>query len=546
MSTKTTGKLTPGLFFRKKSPLTDWGLPFVRGAEEHKYLARRNTTGHAAASAQLVRALVAAISGHVTAIAVSQIQFFTDGDVQTGLSATVRRHSAPSRTATAWLTEGARWGVPHAGASYYVGLLAILDAMAEVAIKGPEDDNPVWDFWSAYYRLLVEYERYGKSENIKPALLLAADELYHWLVYRDSPAGHLVTRLGDIYLMDAGAAVTSPTGEYLSANALQISKSLKTLLRDGPLTFENAPEGEAEDSPENSFRGFVGPQGPLLWDAVSAGDNCLLAGPTGTGKTFLTEQVALEGEYTLVTINGMEGMIDLDIIGAILPQEDGSRKWVDGPLVRAMRAAQYDPVLLFIDEMNRIPREQVNLFVGMMNPKSREICDREGIPVRGEGPFYTLAIPMTGEIVWCPAKHLRIVAAGNFGSQYAVYELDPALRRRFETVIEFEYPEAELELHLVEAKTGLKGRVAKALVQVAGETRRLYANGELAGCIDTASLLNWARKCKRSAAASVHAVMRQGALVWADLVVGRDHTGRLNREALDALQDYLKSLGVLP
>ncbi len=350
MSTKTTGKLTPGLFFRKKTPLTDWGLPFVRGAEEHKHLAKRNFTGRSAASAQLVRALIAAISGHVTAIAVSQVQFFTDGDVQTGLTATVRRHSAPSKTATVWLTEGARWGVPHASASYYVGLLAILDAMAEVAHKGPEDDNPVWDFWSAYYRLLVEYERHGKSENIKPALLLAADELYHWLVYRGTPAGHLVTRLGDIHLMDAGAAVTSPTGEYLSANALQISKSLKALLRDGPLTFDATPDdGTSEDESPGSFRGFVGPQGPLLWDAVSAGDNCLLAGPTGTGKTFLTEQVALEGEYTLVTINGMEGMIDLDIIGAILPQEDGSRKWVDGPLVRAMRAAQYDPVLLFID-----------------------------------------------------------------------------------------------------------------------------------------------------------------------------------------------------
>jgi midasin (ATPase involved in ribosome maturation) len=30
-------------------------------------------------------------------------------------------------------------------------------------------------------------------------------------------------------------------------------------------------------------------------------------------------------------------LTDLDFIGAILPQEDGSRRWVDGPLLRAMR-----------------------------------------------------------------------------------------------------------------------------------------------------------------------------------------------------------------
>ena len=123
-----------------------------------------------------------------------------------------------------------------------------------------------------------------------------------------------------------------------------------------------------------SLGGFVGPQGPLLVQAVLAGENCLLAGPTGTGKTFLTEIVALQNEYELVVIKGMEGMLDLDIIGAILPQEDGTapggmlRKWVDGPLLRAMRAAQTDPVILFVDEVNRIPREQINLFIGMMNP----------------------------------------------------------------------------------------------------------------------------------------------------------------------------------
>lgn len=55
----------------------------------------------------------------------------------------------------------------------------------------------------------------------------------------------------------------------------------------------------------------------------------------------------------LVTIEGKEGLTDLDFIGAILPQENGTRKLVDGPLLHAMRQTRLEPVLLFLDEVNR-------------------------------------------------------------------------------------------------------------------------------------------------------------------------------------------------
>ena len=119
--------------------------------------------------------------------------------------------------------------------------------------------------------------------------------------------------------------------------------------------------------------------------------------------------------------------------------------------------------------------------------------------LNGEGPFYIVEAPMTSEIVACPAAHLRIVAAGNFGRAYQVYDLDPAVRRRFDTVIEFDYLEYRDELALVRREApDLGARAAEALVKLAQETRRLLANGEMPGCVDTASLLNWAKKCERS------------------------------------------------
>jgi hypothetical protein len=68
----------------------------------------------------------------------------------------------------------------------------------------------------------------------------------------------------------------------------------------------------------------------------------------------------------------------------------------------------------------------------------------------------------------------------------------------------------------------------------------------LPGCIDTASLLHWGRKCALAGAGTVADVMRQGECTWADLVVGRNHVGKINRGAFDALTDYLDTLKLLP
>ena len=292
--------------------------------------------------------------------------------------------------------------------------------------------------------------------------------------------------------------------------------------------------------------GFVGWQASALAKALESGDNILLAGPTGSGKTFALHQVVKHMDSFLVTIEGKEGLTDLDFIGAILPQEDGTRKWIDGPLLRAMRQARLEPVLLFLDEVNRIPRPHLNILLGLMNPKSEQACQQMGMLTVGKGPFYVVEAPMTSEIVTCPAANLRIVAAGNFGRAYQVYDLDPAVRRRFDTVLEFDYLEYQEELTLVKREVSrLDPRSIEALVKLAQETRRLMSNGEIPGCIDTASLLNWARKCEPGMAQSLASIMQAAKLTWVDIVCGRDHTGRVNQGAFQALEDYLSSLAIL-
>ena len=527
------------VLFGSKKSLEDWGAGWLQGGMEHTHLAARNTSGKASLSGTLAKSLITVLEGNVqSAIACELIVDIN----RLGYHAVVSSHSSPGKTNECWMTEDrTHFGFPYGGAgnlTYHVGILPILGAIKHM--------DEARDFWLAYANLLEAFNGWGLSPDIEAELLKTADELYYLLRYRFAPPTTSTDIFDSVQSHNHNFARLAPGSQTPFDLALLRDAGLIRRELGEPPKRSSRPAPAPAADPDLDLGGFVGWQGIALRNAVACGENCLLAGPTGTGKTMLTELVAQDAGYELVSIEGKEGLVDLDFLGAILPQADGSRKWIDGPLLRAMRLAQSSPVLLFIDEINRVPREHVNLLLGLMNPKSGDVCRHMGLDVLGEGPFCVVEVPMTSELIFCPSAHLRIVGAGNFGRAYAVYDLDPAVRRRFDTVIEFEYLPYEQELELLKDRSGLNGKTAEALVKLAGETRRLLENGELPGAVDTASLLNWGRKCQRAGAKDVTGVMKQARLTWADLVCGRDHTGRVNPANLDALQDYLESLGILP
>ena len=130
---------------------------------------------------------------------------------------------------------------------------------------------------------------------------------------------------------------------------------------------------------------------------------------------------------------------------------------------------------------------------------------------------------MTSEIVWAPVANLRFVAAGNLGADYAVTPFDPAVRRRFDIILEFDYLELDAEKKLVVERTGLDATVAHAVCLLAQRTREMRRNADLPGCIDTGSVLTWARLCAARKAATLADMLAIGKLVWADVACGRDH-----------------------
>lgn len=535
------------LLFRKRHALADEGLPWLRGDERSAaWCARRNTTGEAGVSAILIRAVQAAAQHHA----------IVEGRVTTkdGRSLVVVRSTSKSsgKVIESYLLSGSPWAayLPNGGAdkiTYYLGLLVLAEACA-----APVDYADLLD---AYEALITETKGGMLLEAHKDLLCRVADETYYALRFQGLPVDHANDRLAALEVHDLaafGASGVSSGSVPYSPQVFYDAGQLHTY-RSGagaPTVTPTArpPKTKPQVIPTLTGLGrFVGRQAQLIYDGLRRGKTVLLAGPTGTGKTLAVEEVAQQlPDARLVRIEGQEGLLDVDFLGNIVPRED-QRVWQDGPLAEAIQAAQIDPVLLFIDEVSRIPREQINLLIGFLNRKSGDLCRQEDLDVVGDGPFYVARVPQDNSKVFtCPCDHLLIVAAANFGKDYAVYPLDPALRRRFTMVVEFDYPTKDAEIDLLARSAGLDRAVAETLVAVAIESRRVHDNGDLPGQIDTASLIEWGRKCVEFEARTFTAVMDMAALTWADLVCGRTPDGRVNPGHFAALRDHLDALGTLP
>jgi MoxR-like ATPase len=106
----------------------------------------------------------------------------------------------------------------------------------------------------------------------------------------------------------------------------------------------------------------------LVVAALVADRHIVIEGPPGTGKSTLLRTVAHELGVGFEFVEGNAELTPARLVGHFDPAqvlETGyvAEVWVDGPLARALREGS----LLYLEEINRIPEETLNLLVTVMS-----------------------------------------------------------------------------------------------------------------------------------------------------------------------------------
>ncbi|MFZ9628159.1 MAG: AAA family ATPase [Ilumatobacteraceae bacterium] len=213
----------------------------------------------------------------------------------------------------------------------------------------------------------------------------------------------------------------------------------------------------------------------LVVAALAADRHVLLEGPPGTGKSTVLRSVARELGVGFEFVEGNAELTPARLVGhfdpaQVLAEGYSPDVFVDGPLVTAMR----EGALLYVEEINRIPEETLNVLITVMS-------ERE------------LHVPRLGRVQAGPG--FRLVAAMNPFDAIGTARISGAVYDRVcRVAVDYQSAPDEVAIVRREARAAADavddGWVAK-VVEVVRRTRThpdVRVGSSVRGAIDTAAV----------------------------------------------------------